>query len=195
MDVGVLLGLFGLEVDGISFDVDCLDGADEFAASATYAEVGSGFGDGQTALKRNHVDGLDGAVLGAGSATGAVHVDYADILVEYHAAGLSVVLLLNRERTYGAGGADLAAEVAVIVAVTLVELHYRLHHASQAILHAGGLEHVAGALAYAEVAGCAVVKQVLMAYRSRRRHGYARILYTCYFCLKSGRSKRSNYQC
>ena len=158
LDVGVLLGGFGLKVDGIAFDVDCFYGADELTAAASYAEVGRGFGDGQTAFERYHVDGLNGTVLGAGSATGAVHVDYADILVKYYASGLGTVLLLNRKRTYRSGRADLAAQITVIVAVTLVELHYRLHNASQAILHSSGLEHVAGALAYAKMAGGAVIQ-------------------------------------
>ena len=164
MDVGVLLGGFGLEVDGIALNVNGFDGADELAAAAAYAQVGGGFGDGQASLKGNHVDGLYRAVLGAGSATGAVYVDYADILVEYHSAGLGAVFLLDSKRTDGSGGANLAAKIAVIVAVTLVKLHNGLHHSSKAVLHTCGLEHVAGALAYAKVAGGAVVQQVPVAY-------------------------------
>ena len=152
LDGGILLGGFGLQVDVIALYVDSLDGTDELAAAATYAQFGSGLGDGQTSLERNHVDGLYGAVLGAGSATGAVHVNHADVLVEYNASGLGVVLLLNRERLDGTGGAYLAAEVAVIVAVAVIKLHDRLHDAAQTVLHTGGFKNVAGTLAHAEMA-------------------------------------------
>ena len=76
------------------------------------------------------MDGLDWAVFGAGSAAGAVHVYYADILVEYYAARLGAVLLLNRDGENGTCGAYLTAKVAVIVAVTLVKLHYGLHYST-----------------------------------------------------------------
>ena len=152
LDVGILLGGFGLQVDGVALYVDSLDGADEFAAAASYAKVGGGLRDGQASLKRHHVDSLDGTVLGAGSAAGAVNVDYADILVKDHAAGLGAVFLLYGKRFDGSGRADLAAQGAVIVAVALVKFHYRLHDATQAILHTGRLEYMAGALAYAQMA-------------------------------------------
>ena len=83
---------------GITLNMYGLDGAYILAATAAYAQFRSGLGNGQTAFKRNHVDCLYGTVLGACSATGAVHVHYADILVEYHAARLCAVFLLNRKR-------------------------------------------------------------------------------------------------
>ena len=152
LDVGILFGSFGSEVDGISFDVDGFDRADELAATAAYAEVGGGFGDGQASLKRHHVDGLDGAVLSAGSAAGAVHVDYADVLVEYYAAGLGAVLLLYSQGLDGSCRADLTAQIAVVVAVAVIEPHHGLHDSTQTIFQTGWLEHVAGAFAYAQMA-------------------------------------------
>ncbi len=136
----------------ITFSVFCLYRADELTAAASYAHFGRGLGNGQTTLKRNHVDGLYGAVLGAGSATGAVHVNHADVLVEYNASGLGVVLLLNRERLDGAGRADLAALFAVKVAVSVINLHDWLHDTAQSVLHTCGFENVAGALAHAKMA-------------------------------------------
>ena len=136
----------------ITFNVYCLYRADELTAAASYAHFGRGLGNGQTTLKRNHVDGLYGAVLGAGSATGTVYVYNADILVEYHTSGLGFVFLLNRERLYGAGRADLAAQVAVKVAVAVIKLHDRLHDTAQSVLHTCGLENMAGALAHAKMA-------------------------------------------
>ena len=130
LDVGVLLGCLGFQVDGIALNVDSLDGADKLATAAAYAEIRGGLGDGQTSLKRYHVDGLYGAMLSAGSATGAVYVDHADILVEYHASGLGLVFLLYGKRLDGSCGTYLAAKVAVIVAVTLIKLHYGLHDAA-----------------------------------------------------------------
>ena len=148
----VLLGSFCLEVNGITLDVYCLDGADEFASAASYAQVRCGLGNGKASLERNHMYSLDGTVLGAGSATGAVHVYHADILVEYHAAGLGPMFLLNRERLYGTGGADLAAQVAVIIAVTVSKFHYRLHHAAQTVFQTGGFENMARTLAHTKMA-------------------------------------------
>ena len=139
-------------MDGVALYVDGLDGADELTATATYAELRVGVRYGESSLKRYHVDGLYGAVLGAGSAAGSVYVHHADILVEYHASGLCAVLLLNRKGLDGSGGADLAAEVAVIVAVTLVKFHDGLHDAAQSVFHTGGFKHVAGAFAYAQMA-------------------------------------------
>ena len=78
-----LFGSLGLQVNGITFDVHCLDGADELASAASYAK------------------GLDGAC-----------------------------------------GAYLAAQVAVIVAVTFVKLHDRLHDAAQSVLHTCRFENV-----------------------------------------------------
>ena len=46
LDGGVLLGGLGLKVNGIAFNVNSLDRADEFAAAASYAQVRGGFGDG-----------------------------------------------------------------------------------------------------------------------------------------------------
>ena len=46
LDVGVLLWGFCFQMDRIAFNVNGFDGADEFAASATYAEIGGGFRDG-----------------------------------------------------------------------------------------------------------------------------------------------------
>ena len=139
-------------MNGVSFDVYSLDRAYELAAAASYAKVRSGFGDGQSAFKRNHVDCLDGAVLGTCSATGAVNIHNANVLVEYYAARLGFVFLLNRKRLDGTGGTYLAAQVAVIVAVTLVKLHDRLHNAAQSVLHACRFKHVRRTLAYAEMA-------------------------------------------
>ena len=83
-----------------------------------------------------------GTMLGAGSAAGAVHVDYANVLVEYHAAGLGMMLIFNRQRLYCTGRAYLAAKIAVIVAVALIEFHYRLHHTAQSVFKPGWLENV-----------------------------------------------------
>ena len=161
--LSILLGGFGFQVDGISLYVNGFDGADEFASAATYAQLGIGLGDGKATLERNHVNGLDGTVLGAGSATGAVYVNHTDVYVEYHAARLCAVFLLYCKGLDGACRTDLAAKVAVIVAVTLVKLHYRLHYACQSVFHACGFEYVTGALAYAEVACCTMLKQVPVA--------------------------------
>ena len=57
----------------ITFNVYCLYRADELTAAASYAHFGRGLGNGQTTLKRNHVDGLYGAVLGAGSGRSRTH--------------------------------------------------------------------------------------------------------------------------
>ena len=151
LDVGILLGGFGLQVDGVALYVDSLDGADEFAAAASYAQFGSGLRNGQTSLERNHVDSLYGAVLSACSATGTVHVNDTDVDVEHYAARLGLMLLLDSERLDGAGGTYLAAEVAVIVAVTFVKLHDRLHDTTQTVLHTCRIKHMAGTLAHAEM--------------------------------------------
>ena len=148
----VLLRSFCLQVDRITLYVDSFDGADEFAAAASYTKVRCGFRNGQTSLERNHVDGLYGAVFGTGSATGAVHVYNTYVYVEDYAARLGLVFLLNSERLDGAGGAYLAAEVAVIVTIAVVKLHDRLHDAAQSILHTCGFENVAGTLAHAKMA-------------------------------------------
>ena len=137
---------------GITLNMYGLDGAYILATSTAYAQFRSGLRNGQTAFKRNHVDCLYGTVLGACSATGAVHVHYADILVEYHAARLCAVFLLNRKRFDCSGRAYLAAKVAVIVAVAVIKFHNRLHYAAQTIFHASRLEYVAGAFAYAKMA-------------------------------------------
>ena len=78
--------------------MNSFDGADELAAAATHTKLGSSLRYGKTTLERNHVDSLYSAVLGAGSAAGTVHVDYADVLVEYHTTRLGAMLLLNGER-------------------------------------------------------------------------------------------------
>ena len=138
-------------MNGISFDVYSLDGAYELAATATDAEIRSGFRDGQTSLERNHVDGLYGAVLGAGSATGAVYVDNTDVDVKDYTSRLGLMLLFNCEGFDGTCGTYLTAQVAVIVAIALIELHDRLHDTSQTILHTCRFKHVAGTLADAEM--------------------------------------------
>ena len=127
LDGGVLLGGFGLKVNGIALNVDCLDRADEFTAAATYAQFRGGFGNGQAALERNHVDGLNRAVLSTGTAAGAVHVNHADILIEYYTARLGMTLLLYCERTDGSGRANLTADGTTIVAVAFIKLHNGLH--------------------------------------------------------------------
>ena len=152
LDVLVLLGGFGLKVDGITLNVDSFDGADEFTSTASYAELRCSLRDSQTSLERYHVDGLYGAVFGACTAAGAVYVDYADVLVEDHTSGLGLVFLLYGKRFDGSGGAYLAAQGAVIVAVALVKFHHGLHDSSQAVFHTGRLEHVRRALAYAQMA-------------------------------------------
>ena len=129
-------------MNGITFDVHSLDGADELTAAASYAHFGRGLGNGQTTLKRNHVDGLYGAVLGAGSATGAVNVDDTDIDVKHYTARLGLMLLFNCEGFDGTCRTYLAAQVAVIVAIAFVKLHDRLHYTSQTVLHTCGFEHV-----------------------------------------------------
>ena len=159
----VLLGSFCLQVDGITLNVNSLYGADEFAAAASYAQVRGGFGDGKTSLERNHMDSLDGTVLGAGSATGTVYVDNTDVYVKYYAARLGLVLLLNSKRLYGAGWTYLAAQIAVIVTVSLIKLHDRLHDASQSVFQTRGFEYVAGTLAYAQMACGAMLQQVFVA--------------------------------
>ena len=139
-------------MNGITFDVHSLDGADELATATTDAEIRSGFGNSQTSLERNHVDGLYGAVLGAGSATGAVNVDDTDIDVKHYTARLGLMLLFNCEGFDGTCRTYLAAQVAVIVAIAFVKLHDRLHYTSQTVLHTCGLENMAGALAHAKMA-------------------------------------------
>ena len=136
---------------GISFDVYSLDGAYELAATATDAEIRSGFRDGQTSLERNHVDGLYGAVLGAGSATGAVYVDNTDVDVKDYTSRLGLMLLFNCEGFDGTCRTYLAAQVAVIVAIAFVKLHDRLHDATQTVLHTCWFKHVAGTLAHAKM--------------------------------------------
>ena len=89
---------FCCEVYGVPLNMDSLDRADVFASAATYAYLRSGLRYGQSTFKRNHVDSLNRAVLGAGSAAGAVHVYHAYILVEYHTTRLGAMLLLNGER-------------------------------------------------------------------------------------------------
>ena len=126
----------------ITFNVYCLYRADELTAAASYAHFGRGLGNGQTTLKRNHVDGLYGAVLGAGSATGAVNVDDTDIDVKHYTARLGLMLLFNCEGFDGTCRTYLAAQVAVIVAIAFVKLHDRLHYTSQTVLHTCGFEHV-----------------------------------------------------
>ena len=182
-------------MDGITLNVYGLDGADEFASAASYAQVRCGLGNGKASLERNHMYSLDGAVLGAGSAAGAVHVHYADILVEYYAAGLSALLLFNCKRFDGTGRAHLAAYGAAVVAVAVIKLHYRLHHAAQSIFQASRLEYMAGAFAYAKMAGGAVLQQIPVADGSGRRHRYTLIFLTRNLGLKSGRSKSGNCQC
>lgn len=142
LNVCILLGSLGFQVDRIAFNVYGLDRADVFTAAATYAKIRSGFGDGKSTLKRNHVNGLYGTMLGACTATGTVYVNHADIFVEYYASGLGVVFLLDCKRADGAGGAYLAAEVAVVVAITVIKFHDRLHQASKAVFHTCGLEHM-----------------------------------------------------
>ena len=195
LDVLILLGGFGFKVDGVALNVNGFDGADVLATAASYAELGGGLRDGKAALKRYHVDSLNGAVFCAGTAAGTVHIDYAYILVEYNATRLCAVFLFNREGLYCTGGADLAAQVAVIVAVAVIKFHYRLHKAAQAILYACGFKYMAGAFAYAQMAGSAVLQQVPVAYGAWRRHGYTLIFFTCYLGLKCGRSKGGYYQC
>ena len=46
LDAGILLGGFGFKVNGIAFNVNGLDRADEFTAAASYAQVRGGFRDG-----------------------------------------------------------------------------------------------------------------------------------------------------
>jgi len=78
-------------MDGVAFNVNGIDRTDVLASAAAHAEFGLGLGDGQAAFKRNHMNGLDGAVLGAGSATGAVHLYHTDINVEDYATRLCMV--------------------------------------------------------------------------------------------------------
>ena len=137
---------------GVPLNMDSLDRADVFASAATYAYLRSGLRYGQSTFKRHHVDSLYRAVLGAGSAAGTVHVDYADVLVEYHTTRLGAMLLLNGERLDCSGRANLAAQVAVIVAVALIKLHHGLHYASYTVFQTGRLKHMAGAFAYAQMA-------------------------------------------
>ena len=107
--------------------------------------------------------GLNGAVLGTGSATGAVHVDHADVDVEYNPTWLCAVLLFYCQRLDGTGGAYLAAQVAIIVAVAFVKLHYGLHYTAKSVFHTCGLEHMAWTFAYAQMACRAMLEQVLVA--------------------------------
>ena len=168
MDVAVLLRSLSLQMYGISLNMHSLDRADILASAASYAKFRSGLRYSQTSFKRNHVNGLYWAVLSAGTATGTVHVHYADILVEYHASRLGAVFLLNCKRSDCTGWADLAAKVAVIVAVSVIKFHYRLHYTAQTVFHAGRFEYMARAFAHAEMAGCAVFQQVPVAYGSGR---------------------------
>ena len=147
----VLFGSLSLQMNRIALNVDCLDGTDEFAAAASYAQFGSGLRNGQTSLERNHVDSLYGAVLSAGSATGAVNVDDTDIDVKHYTARLGLMLLFNCEGFDGTCRTYLAAQVAVIVAIAFVKLHDRLHDTTQAVLHTCRLKHMAGTLAHAEM--------------------------------------------
>ena len=155
-------------MDGITFNVNSLDRADVLTSAASYAEFRLSLRNGETALKRNHVDGLYGAVFSAGTATGAVHIYNAYILVEDHASGLCVVLLVNRKWTNGAGRADLAADGAVVVAISVIKLHHGLHQTAQSVFQSGRLKHVAGAFAYAKMASGTVIEQILMAYGTGR---------------------------
>ena len=194
MDAVVLLRGFSLQMYRVTLNMYSLDGADVFASAAAHAQFRSGLRNSQTALKRNHVDGLYRAVLGTGSATGAVHVHYTDILVEYHAARLGAVLLLNRKRSDCTGRAYLATKVAVIVAVAVIKFHDRLHYSAQTVFHTGRFEHMAWALADAQMAGGAVLKQVPVADGAGRGHGHTLILLARYLGLKGGRSKGCNDQ-
>ena len=156
----VLLRNLSFQMSGITLNVNSLDGADELTSSTTHTEFGIGFGDCQSAFKRNHMESLNRAMLSACSATGPVHVYHADIFVEYHMAGLCDMFLLHGQGLDGTGGTYLAAQVAIIVAIALIKLHDRLHYASQSIFHAGRLKNVAGTFAHAQMAGGAVLQQV-----------------------------------
>ena len=94
MDVGVFLGGFGFKVYGIALNVDSFDGADEFASAASYAKLCMDFRYGQPTLKRYHMNSLHLTMLGACTATGAVYINHADILIEYYMTGLGNMLLL-----------------------------------------------------------------------------------------------------
>ncbi|OPZ48365.1 MAG: hypothetical protein BWY95_00867 [Bacteroidetes bacterium ADurb.BinA104] len=141
-----------------------IDRADVLASAAAHAEFGLGLGDGQAAFKRNHMNGLDGAVFGAGSATGAVHLYHTDINVEDYATRLCMVFFLYGKRFDGAGGTDLSADVTVIVTVAPVKPHDRLHQSADAVFKTGRFEHVRRTFAYAQMARCAVLQKVLVAY-------------------------------
>ena len=109
------------------------------------------------------MDGLNRAVLSAGTAAGAVDVHYAYILIEYYTARLGMTFLLYCERTDGSGRANLAADGATVVAVAFIKLHYGLHQATYSIFQSRGLKYVAGAFAYAQMACGTVLQKVFVA--------------------------------
>lgn len=148
----VLLRSLSLKVDWVALYVNGFDGTDKLTSSTTHTEFLVGLGYGQSALKRYHMQRLDRAMLGACSATGTVYVYHADVFAEYHMARLCGMFLLHGKRPDCAGGTNLAAQVAVIVAIAVVKLHYRLHDASQTVFHSCGLEHMAWTLAHAQMA-------------------------------------------
>lgn len=146
-----LLGKAGFQMNGVAFNVNGMYGTDVFATSATHAHFLIGFGNGQTVFERDHVKGLYGTVLRACSAACALYVDYASAYIKYHMTGLGLVFLFNGKRLDGTVRTYLAADVAVIIAVSVIELHEWLHYASQPIFETGRSENMRRTLAYTQM--------------------------------------------
>jgi len=79
-------------------------------------------------------DGMRRTNFSAGTAIVLFHVDHAEIFPKFRLAYLSQLFISKRDSGDRAGGANTAAHVAFIVAITLLIIHLRLQNPSRTVI-------------------------------------------------------------
>ena len=158
-------------MDRIALDIDCPErtgGTNILAAAATDADVLVDVRDCQAVAIGNHRKSLGRAMLGAGAAAGSVEMDDAVFFDKDHFAHLRPVLFLDRQGLDGAVGADIAADRAIVVAETFLEIDGGLHDALQTVFQERRLQDVRRAFAHAQMARGAALLEMRQADGTRR---------------------------
>ena len=111
----------------------------------------------------NKLDGTGRTMRFAIAAGDAVLVHDADILVEYCETDTRTLLLVEGQRLDSVIRTDLAAQCAVIVAISPRKIHHRLHHTVNAIFIDCRTQNLVRTFADAQVTGRAVPVQMFVA--------------------------------
>lgn len=113
-------------------------GTDRFAAATTDAKIGVYLRDGQRALVRNHMHGLGRAVLRTSPAIRPLRLYDTTVDEEGGDAHLCSRFLFLGKRLYSVRGANLRADRAFVIAITVDVSDTGFQHIIKAILQSRG---------------------------------------------------------